>query len=391
MENNIQEQEEPQNIPQPIQSLKELVDMVSGRRMTEKMPKEDSGLADVLPFPFLGIVGQLEMKLAILLAVINPNIGGVLLIGPRGTAKTTAVRSLLDLLPDVERSICFYGCTPQDVISGGVEAVCPDCAKKYGEGAPLTKSDAMRIVELPLNSQLDDVIGQVNETAVLHERMRIKRGILAHSDQNLLFVDEVNMLQAEIINAILDAAAFGCYTIKRGTLSATYKSRMILLGSMNPEEGDIRPQILDRFGLRVIVQGLIDPIERLEAYHRVQLFKTNPRHFTAKFSTETKLAREEIISAQELLPSVSIRDEIALMGVALIKMLKIDSLRAEMTLFEAAKAYAAADARDHVEVADIFVVAPAALRLRRSAFMKNYLRISGKETKELEKALYRVT
>ncbi len=133
-------------------------------------------MTEVLPFPFLALVGQQEMKLALLLALINPNIGGVLLVGPRGTGKTTAVRSLVDLLPKSPRSLCYYGCMPEDIETGGIDAVCPDCAKKYGIGDPLAVMDRVRLIELPLNSQIDDVVGGLSDRAALHDRMRLKRG-----------------------------------------------------------------------------------------------------------------------------------------------------------------------------------------------------------------------
>ena len=209
------------------------------------------------------------MKLALLLSIINPGIGGVLLVGSRGTGKTTAVRSLLELLPGVTRSRCFYGCLPEDLETGGMDAVCPDCARRYAEGLPLTIEDQVRMVELPLNASLEDVVGGLDERALVHERLRLRRGILAHADQNVLYADEVNLLSDEIINAILDAAAQGMYTVRRGVISASYRSRFSLIGTMNPEEGRLRPQIMDRFGLRVIVRGLENPEARLEAYRRV--------------------------------------------------------------------------------------------------------------------------
>jgi magnesium chelatase subunit I len=188
------------------------------------------------------------MKLALLLALVNPAVGGVLLIGPRGTGKTTVVRSLVDLLPCVSRSLCYYGCLPEDIESGGMDAVCPDCARKFAEGQPLSVFDRVHLIELPLNARLDDVVGGLDERAALNERMRLKRGILAQADKNILYVDEVNLLAEEISDALLDAAAQGSFTVRRGPLSATYRSRFILIGSMNPEEGNLRPQILDRYG-----------------------------------------------------------------------------------------------------------------------------------------------
>ncbi len=157
-----------------IRSLKELIDIVSGRGFKDQAAQEDSGLAEQLPYPFLALVGQTEMKLALCLTIINPLIGGTLLIGPRGTGKTTAVRSLLDLLPATERSACFYGCLPEDIDNGGIDAVCPDCARKYAEGIPLTVKDRVHLIELPLNSRIEDVVGGIDERAVVNERLRLK-------------------------------------------------------------------------------------------------------------------------------------------------------------------------------------------------------------------------
>jgi magnesium chelatase subunit I len=370
-----------------FRSLHELIDYVSGKSLLQ-LPQEDSGLAEPLPFPFLAIVGQREMKLALLLGLVNPNLGGILLIGPRGTAKTTAVRSLLDLLPQVERSTCHYGCLPEDVETGGISAICPDCARKYAAGEPLTTSDRARLVELPLNSRLEDVVGGINErAAVEHERMRIRRGILAQADRNLLYIDEVNMLADEIVDAILDAAAQGLYTVRRGPVSATYRARFLLIGSMNPEEGRLRPQILDRFGLRVIVQGLEKQTERLEAYRRVQAYQANPRQMIAQFADEIEAASEEIQTARQRLREVSIPDNVAKPAIKLVQKMGIDSLRAEITWFEAARAHAAADGRTEVTSEDLKTVAPMALRLRRSAFMTEYINNQQGEEEELDSLL----
>lgn len=370
-----------------FRSLRELIDYVSGKSLRE-LPQEDSGLAEPLPFPFLGIVGQREMKLALLLGLVNPNLGGILLIGPRGTAKTTAVRSLLDLLPQVERSTCHYGCLPEDVETGGITAICPDCAEKYAAGQPLTISDRARLVELPLNSRIEDVVGGIDErAAVEHERMRVRRGILAQADRNLLYIDEVNMLADDIVDAILDAAAQGSYTVRRGPVSATYRARFLLIGSMNPEEGRLRPQILDRFGLRVIVKGLEKPSERLEAYRRVQAYLANPRLMIAQFANEIRAASEEIQAARQRLREVTIPDNIAKPSIELVQKMGIDSLRAEITWFESARAHAAADGRIKVTSDDLKVVAPMALRLRRSQFMTDYINNQQGEEQELDDLL----
>jgi len=365
----------------PFRSLRELVDFVSGKTVAPR--EDDTGLAEALPFPFLAIVGQQEMKLALLLGLVNPSIGGILLVGPRGTAKTTAVRSLLDLLPMIQRSTCYYVCQPEDVESGGIDAVCPECAKKYAEGLPLTAPDRVRLVELPLNARLEDVVGGLDERAAIHERMRIRRGILAQADKNLLYIDEINLLSDDIIDAILDAAAQGLYTVRRGPVAATYRARFVLIGSMNPEEGKLRPQILDRFGLRVVVRGLEDAGERLEAYRRVQAYLANPRAMIGLYANEILAATREIQDARKTLRRVRLPDQLATHSIALIQKMGIDSLRAEITWFEAARAYAAADGREEVTPDDLRAVAPMALRLRRSAFMNEYFSSQQGEEDEL--------
>ncbi len=373
-------------------SLRELLDRASHKAFTTGYDQMgDSGIAEALPFPFLAIVGQTEMKLALMLSLINPNVSGILLIGPRGTGKTTAVRSLTNMLPMVERSTCFYGCLPEDVESGGLDAVCPECAAKFGRGEPLTAPDRVRLVELPLNSRIEDVVGGINERAAAHERLRLRRGILAQADRNLLYIDEINLLPDEIVDAILDAAAQGIYTVRRGPVSATYRARFVLVGSMNPEEGRLRPQILDRFGLRVVVRGLDSAEQRLEAYRRVQAYLQNPRTFIQQFMPEINTASAEIQEARQRLRKVTLPDKVANKAIKLVQDMGIDSLRAEITWFEAARAYTAADARDTVTEKDLQIIAPMALRLRRSDFMINYFDAQQQEETELIERLGKLT
>ncbi len=372
-----------------IRSLRELIDRVAGRGMRSLSAEGDAGLAEKLPFPFLALVGQAEMKLALLISLINPNIGGVLLIGPRGTGKTTAVRSLANLLPQTPRSLCYFGCMPEDIETGGIDAVCPDCAHKYGMGEPLAKMDAVRLVELPLNSRLEDVVGGIDERAALHARMRVQRGILAQADRNLLYVDEVNLLPDEIVDAILDAAAQGSYTVRRGPVASTYRARFVMIGSMNPEEGRLRPQIMDRFGLRVIVHGLTDVEDRLEAYRRVHAYLTRPRQVVLEYTQDTLVASAEIQEARNRMPKVTLPEPVARLGLALVQAMQIDSLRAEITLFEAARAYAAADGRLEVNAEDLSGVAAMTLRLRRSDFMRDYFAAQVAEETQLSEMVKR--
>jgi magnesium chelatase subunit I len=185
----------------------------------------------------------------------------------------------------------------------------------------------------------------------------------------LLYVDEVNLLNDDIVDAILDAAAQGHYTVRRGPMTATYRASFALIGSMNPEEGHLRPQILDRFGLRVMVSGLFDSTERQLVYDRVRAFRQTPRAFIHQFQDDTYDARDDIIEAQRILNQVELPETIRSAGLGLVKSLRIHSHRAEFTLFEAARAYAAADKRLEVTMQDIQAIAPMALRMRRSEFM----------------------
>lgn len=350
--------------------------------LAEEAP--DLGLAEPRPFPFLAIVGQIEMRIALLLAVINPAVGGVLLIGPRGTGKTTAVRSLTNILPDVEVSDCDEGVLPEDLNHENARLLYPDCYEKYHAGQSISHYEPVKLVELPLNARLEDVVGGINERiAVQQQRIRLERGILARADNNLLYIDEVNLLDDTIVDAILDAAAQGSYTVRRGAMSGTYRSRFVLIGSMNPEEGRLRPQILDRFGLRVNVRGLTTKEERLEVYRRVRGYRQNVTQFLRQWEIPTAEVRDEILLARELLKQTTLSDEAMDIALTLVHDLGIDSHRAEYTLFEAARAYAASDGRDVATAQDIRAIAPMALRQRRSEFMTRFFESQQEEDEQI--------
>lgn len=345
----------------------------------------DRGLASELRYPFLAIVGQAEMKLALILALINREVGGVLLVGARGTAKTTAVRGLLGLMPVVERSTCEYGCEPEDLHNFGLDGLCKDCAHKIGMGDPITKPEQMRLVELPLNARLEDVVGGLSERMAMEQnRVVVERGILSQADQNLLYIDEVNLLDKSIIDAILDASAQGQFTVRRGSVAATYRSRLTLVGSMNPEEGDLRPQIQDRFGLRVFVRGATDLEERLEVYRRAVVYRNKPYKFVTDWAIETEAAALEIAEARKRLSKVTFAEGVQTQGLHWIKKLQIDSHRAEMTLFEAGRAYAAAANRLEVSLDDLRVVAPLALRQRQTNLAAKYYAEQAEENEKIK-------
>jgi magnesium chelatase subunit I len=243
----------------------------------------------------------------------------------------------------------------------------------------------MRLIELPLNARLDDVIGGINErVAVEQHRIRLERGILAHAHRNLLYIDEVNLLNDVLVDAILDAAAQGRVTVRRGPLSAIYPSSFTLVGSMNPEEGELRPQIQDRFGLRVLVDGLEVPEERLEVYRRVRAFREHPHWLIAALAEDTISFGEEIERARDLLGRVEFAPGAEKLALEIIHELEISSHRAEITTLEAARAYAAADGRELAVETDVAAVAPMALRQRRSRFMYEYFQAAKEEEARLE-------
>ena len=368
------------------QPRSQLLDLLQQRsaQTTAVSATTDFVSADDEPFPFLAIVGQQEMKLALLLALINPNVGGVLLVGPRGTGKTTAVRGLVDLLPQVTRSLCAYGCTEAMLEAGGMDALCPECAQKVGYGEPLTTLDNVRMFELPLNARLEDVVGGINERLALEQqRLRLERGILGHANGHILYIDEVNLLEGTVTDAILDAAAQGHYTVWRGALKLRYASRFTLIGSMNPAEGQLRPQLMDRFGLRALVPGLTDPALRFQAYEHAALYRQEPEALAAAYAEQTLALAAEIQAARQRLPQVTLAEAARQHGLGLIQQLSIASNRAEMTLFEAARAHAAADGREVAEVADINAVALLALRQRRSDQLTAFFTQQQREDEEI--------
>jgi magnesium chelatase subunit I len=304
---------------------------------------------EILPLPFLAIVGQAELKTALVLALVNPQIGGVLLIGPYGVGKTSAVRSLLDIMPEVDRE------------------------EEDAEGKPVTRRQPMRLIELPLNARLEDVVGGINERVALEQqRVLIDEGVLARAHRNLLYIDEVNLLDAQVIDAILDAAAQGRTFVRRGAVTRLYLSQFVLIGSMNPEEGTLRPQILDRFGLRVWVAPLTAGADRLEIYRRTREFREDPAGFRARYAAETAKLRDEVAAAREILPYVAIPPATEQYALECIQRLQVPSHRAEIALFEAARARAASDYRAEVTHEDVRRVATLALRQRRSAPLEQY-------------------
>jgi len=213
--------------------------------------------------------------------------------------------------------------------------------------------------------------------------VRLERGILGHADGNILYIDEVNLLDDTIADAILDAAAQGHFTVKRGPMRLQYRSRIILIGSMNPEEGRLRPQLMDRFGLRAVVHGLAQPESRYQVYENAALYHKDPVHLASIYANATLSLAYEIEQARRILPKVSVSAEARDLGLRLIQGMEIESSRAEITLFEAARAHAAADEREEVQPDDIEAVAMLCLRQRRSTFMSQFFQEQKSEDEKI--------
>ena len=227
-------------------------------------------------FPFTAIIGQEEMKKALVLNVVNPKLGGVLITGEKGTAKSTAVRALADLLPP---RLCIKGCRFHDD-PNDKSNWCDECHEKYDNAQPETEELPMKVVELPVSATEDRVVGTLDIEAAIKEGKRsFETGILADANRNILYVDEINLLDDHVVDVLLDSAAMGINTVEREGISYSHPARFSLVGTMNPEEGDIRPQLLDRFALSVYVAGEKDLDKRAEVIKRRLEYEDDPEGF----------------------------------------------------------------------------------------------------------------
>jgi len=311
-------------------------------------------------FPFTAIVNQEEMKLALILNVIDPSIGGVLIMGEKGTAKSTTVRALADLLPEIDvLKGCRFNCSPEGPF-------CSDCVEKIRNGEPLEiEKKKMRVVELPLGVTEDRVVGTLDiEHAIKFGEKRFEPGILAEANRNFLYIDEVNLLEDHIVDLLLDSAAMGINIVEREGISFTHPARFILVGTMNPEEGELRPQLLDRFGLCVQVNSLRDKTLRMEVLKRKAEFDDDPEAFFKKWEPEQKKLLEKILQAKENLKEVEITEDALSQVVEITSQLNLDGHRADITILKSARAYAAFNGKDKITKEEIKKVAPLALRHR---------------------------
>jgi len=332
-------------------------------------------------YPFSAIVGQDRMKLALLLNAINPRIGGVLIKGEKGTAKSTAARALARLLPD--RKVvagCTFGCDPSDE-----NGLCTDCQKKIPHIT--TTMAKMRVVELPISATEDKVVGSLDISHALKSgEKKFEPGILAQAHRNILYVDEVNLLNDHIVDVLLDTAAMGMNFIEREGVSCVHPSSFILIGTMNPEEGDLRPQLLDRFGLCADIEGIVDAGSRVDVTRRRIQYERDPRSFIADWQGQEEDLRERIIQAQKILPAVTIPDAILAMIAQICIDMAVDGHRADITLVKTAATIAAFRGRIEVSEEDVREAAPLVLshRMRRQPFSDRQM-----DEKKLEESIHR--
>jgi magnesium chelatase subunit I len=317
-------------------------------------------------FPFSAIVGQDEVKLALLIAAVDPSIGGVLIFGDRGTGKSTAVRALAGLLPKMRVvSGCRYGCDP-DGDRGGCS---DDCPMMTGSGATKTKLASVPVVDLPLGATEDRVVGALDlERALAQGVKAFEPGLLARAHRGFLYIDEVNLLEDYLVDLLLDVAATGENVVEREGLSVRHPARFVLVGTGNPEEGELRPQLLDRFGLSVEVRTPDTLAARMEVVRRRDDFERDPTTFIRKWNREDIKLRSRIVAARALLPEVQVPNATLEAAVRLCMALGTDGLRGELTLIRAARAAASLDGVVRVEERHVRRVASAALhhRLRRN-------------------------
>ena len=321
-------------------------------------------------FPFTAIVGQTTMKRALILNAVNTRIGGVLIRGKKGTAKSTAVRSLAALLPEVSvLRGCPYSCPPENR-----QGLCQWCQPHSEEAPAVTRQ--VRIVDLPVGATEDRLVGSLDiESAIRTGSRSFEPGLIAATHRGILYVDEVNLLNDHLVDVLLDAAAMGRNYVEREGISVSHAAEFILVGTMNPEEGDLRPQLLDRFGLAVEVDSAFTPEERREVVKRRIAYESDPFGFMDAWQDSEADERERILRSQRLLGQVVVSDDILELITDICAEYQVDGLRADIVMYKTASTIAAYEGRDHVVAEDVREAAEMALlhRQRRQPFQQPHL------------------
>ena len=313
-------------------------------------------------FPFTAIVGQAEMKLALLLNVIDPRIGGVMIMGDRGTGKSTTIRALADLLPEIPVVAGDpYNSSPDDP-----DLQSSEVRERLQRGESLSEGRCqVPMVDLPLGATEDRLCGTIDIEKALSEGVRaFEPGLLAKANRGLLYVDEVNLLDDHLVDVLLDSAASGWNTVEREGVSVRHPARFVLIGSGNPEEGELRPQLLDRFGMSVEVRTVRDPEQRVQVVDQRGQFDSDPVSFLTQFQGQQKGLQEKVVAAQERLGSVEMDPDLRLKISEVCGQLEVDGLRGDIVTNRAARALAAFEGRTEVNDDDVARVMACCLRHR---------------------------
>nr|YP_010713740.1 Mg-protoporyphyrin IX chelatase [Galdieria phlegrea]WDA99822.1 Mg-protoporyphyrin IX chelatase [Galdieria phlegrea] len=310
-------------------------------------------------FPFTAIIGQEEMKLALILNVIDPKIGGVMIMGDRGTGKSTTIRALADLLPEIEVVTGdIYNCSPDEIYK-------QDNEKNVNNSNLNISHIKIPMVELPLGATEDRVCGTIDIEKALFEGIKsFEPGLLAKANRGILYVDEVNLLDDHLVDILLDAAASGWNIVEREGISIKHPSNFVLVGSGNPEEGELRPQLLDRFGLHAEIKTVKDPLLRVKIVEERSLFEENYQNYIQSYQQEQEKIRQKIVKAQKNLSKVQISNSLQLKISELCSVLDIDGLRGDIVINRASKALASYEERYNVNINDLERICILCLRHR---------------------------
>ena len=318
-------------------------------------------------YPFSAIVGQTALKTSLLVNAIDPRVGGVLIRGHKGTAKSTAVRALRAILPEIDVvDGCRFGCDPVMLT-----ALCAECRERRMAGLLPRVRRSPRLVDLPVSATEDRLVGTIDlEAALKHGERRFDPGLLADANRGLLYIDEVNLLDDHLVDTLLDVAASGVNVVEREGIRFEHPARFVLVGTMNPEEGELRPQLLDRFGLCVDVEGIADPETRVEILKRRRAFEDDPAGLERDWADEQRHLTERLAAATRALPDVELDDDLLFLIASVCSSMGVDGHRADLVMGRAAAAYAVLDGRREVTAADVRAVAPMVLahRMRKTPF-----------------------
>jgi len=313
-------------------------------------------------FPFSAIIGQEEMKLALELNIIDPKIGGVIIMGDRGTGKSTTIRAMADLLPSI--SVVkgdAYNSDPKNFELMSNEAFLKYLCNEEVE----TTTIKVPMIDLPLGATEDKVCGTIDmEKALLDGIRAFEPGLLAKANRGILYVDEVNLLEDHLVDILLDSASSGWNTVEREGISIKHPSRFVLIGSGNPEEGELRPQLLDRFGMHAEIRTVKDPVLRVKIVEERSSFDLNPYDWVNKYANEQENIKNKLLSAQRILIDTEISNNLRIKISEVCSLLNVDGLRGDIVTNRAAKAYAAYCGRKNVEITDIEKVITLCLRHR---------------------------